>query len=91
MGERPLRPSDDRCRIRGLDDEIWTIVQTCWIQDPKLRPTARQIVDQLRSSPNLAIDERPVDHFDSSFPSRTLYADAKHPFSALSAITNGDM
>ncbi|KIM90339.1 hypothetical protein PILCRDRAFT_812075 [Piloderma croceum F 1598] len=43
-GGRPLRPSDDRSRIRGLDNEIWTIVQTCWAQDPKCRPTAHQIV-----------------------------------------------
>jgi serine/threonine protein kinase len=89
-GKRPSRPSDSRCRIRGLDNEIWTIVQACWAQDPNCRPTAHQIVQQLRSSPTRVVDERPVDHCDPSFPLRTLYSQAEHPFSALPGITNND-
>jgi hypothetical protein len=81
--KRPPRPSDDLCRIRGLDNAIWIIIETCWAQDPQSRLTSEQIVKHLRASPTLAVDKRPVDHFDPSFPSRTLYSQAEHPFSAL--------
>jgi hypothetical protein len=84
---RPSRPLDNRSRIRGLDDEIWAIVQACWAQDPDRRPTAHQIAERLRSSPTQIVDGRAFDHFDPSFPSRTLYSEAKHPFSALPCIT----
>jgi len=87
-GKRPSRPSDNRSRIRGLDDEIWSIVQACWSQDPSRRPNTHQIVEQLRSFPTCIVDERPIDHFDPSFPSRKLYSQADHPFSALSDVIN---
>jgi len=85
-GKRPSRPSHDRSRIRGLDHAIWTLIQTCWASDPDSRLTAHQIVEYLRSSLARIIDERPVDNFDPWFPSRTLYSQAEHPFSALPGI-----
>jgi len=90
QGKRPPRPDDHRSRVRGLDDGIWNIIEICWARDRDSRLTARQIVERLRSSPACAIDERPVDNIDSSFPSRTLYSQAEHPFSALPGINNDD-
>src|ERR1700691_4049229 len=87
-GTRPPRPSDNICHIRGLDDEIWTIIESCWIQEPSYRQNARQIVERLRTSPTWTVDERPLDNFDPSFPSRALYSQAEHPFSALPDLTN---
>ena len=82
-GIRPVRPSDDMCHIRGLDDHIWSIIEACWAQEPGDRLVTRQIVERLRSSQTWIADERPVDIFDPSFPSRTLYSQIDHPFSAL--------
>ena len=93
-GERPLRPSDDRCRIRGLDDEIWNIIETCWAQEPNDRPSAGQIVEHL-SSLSACTDGRHDggdgdSEFDPTFPSRTLYAQAEHPFSAFAYVEDDD-
>jgi hypothetical protein len=80
-GDRPLRPSDDRCRVRGLNDEIWDIIETCWAQDPNDRLSTGQIVECLGSL-SIYTDGRPCDEFDPMFPSRALYAQAEHPFFA---------
>jgi hypothetical protein len=90
QGKRPSHPDDHLSRVRGLDNGIWTIIETCWARDPRSRLTAYQIVERLRSSPACVIDDRPVDYIDSSFPSRALYSQAEHPFSALSGVKNDD-
>ena len=82
-GRRPVRPADDRCRIRGLDDKIWSIIENCWAQEPDDRLSARQIVAHLQLLLAGTNDLRLHDEFDSSLPSRTLYSQADHPFSAL--------
>jgi hypothetical protein len=79
-GRRPARPSDDLCHIRGLDDDIWNIIEICWAQEPSHRPSASDIVNRLHALLTWT-DERPHDELDSSFPSRTLYSQADHPFS----------
>jgi hypothetical protein len=87
-GTRPSRPVDDRARVRGLDDGIWSIIESCWAPVGSARPSTHQIVERLRASPNRTVDERPLDTFDSSFRSRTLYSEAEHPFSYLPGVTN---
>lgn len=88
-GKRPPRPSDDRCRIRGLNDGIWDIIETCWAQEVTHRPSTHQIVELLRASLTLAdVGERPHDVFDPSFPSRTLYLQAEHPFSTFADMVD---
>jgi len=47
QGNRPLRPSDDRCLVRGLNDEIWNIIETCWAQEPDQRLSTGRIVERL--------------------------------------------
>lgn len=42
-GERP-----DISAIKNAPDELQAMVQRCWAQDPKERPTMQQVVDQLR-------------------------------------------
>lgn len=80
-GDRPLRPSDDRSRVRGLSSETWNVIETCWAQKPGRRLSADQIVKRLRSL--TYIDKRAHDNFDPAFPSRTLYSRAEHPFATL--------
>jgi hypothetical protein len=89
-GKRPRRPMHDTSHIRGLDDDIWSIIESCWNQEWAHRPTAHQIVVQLRSSPSWSADKRPVDKFDPSFPSRTLYTQTDHPFAALPSSSDSD-
>ena len=82
-GERPVRPSDERSQDRGLIDEVWHIIETCWAQEPLQRPTASQIADQLRGLPDQPTDERPIDNFNNSFPSQDLRGQLNLPFSTL--------
>src|ERR1700679_1894916 len=82
-GTRPARPEGDSCRIRGLTNELWDLVETCWTEDPTQRPTATQVVEHLRALPNESVDERPVDDFSIDFPPKALYKDTEHPFAAL--------
>jgi serine/threonine protein kinase len=39
-GKRPPRPTHELSQIRGLNDEIWRIIEAGWNQDPDKRPTA---------------------------------------------------
>lgn len=84
-GKRPDRPLHTLSKTRGLSDEVWSIIETCWSQEPAKRPTAKQVVLQLQALPCICIDARPPDDFDTNFPSQTLYNHTDHPFSALSA------
>lgn len=82
-GKRPTYPSHDLGRVRGLDEEIWKLIELCWAEKPEERPTAGQIIERLCAPSYHFIDDRPSDTFDYSFPSRVSYED-DHPFSTLS-------
>lgn len=84
-GKRPLRPSDPRSSIRGLNDSIWHLIERCWAQEWRDRPPADQIVEHLCHLPYRPADRRPVDRFD--FPSGFWGNQAKHPFSVLANTT----
>jgi hypothetical protein len=82
--KRPTWPSDNSSRVRGLSDEMRALVETCWDQKPTNRPTATQIVQQLRALANGRPDQRPQDDFSLNHPSQTLSNQAEHPFAPLS-------
>ncbi|KZP24284.1 kinase-like protein, partial [Athelia psychrophila] len=44
QGRRPQRPIDTRSHKRGLTDQIWELITTCWQQNPEERFTAEQAV-----------------------------------------------
>jgi len=85
QGMRPTRPSDELSKRRGLGDEIWTIIVTCWVQDPTQRPTAEQVVERLQASPNRRVDQRPLDNFSTN---QSLLNHTDHPFSALAVASH---
>jgi serine/threonine protein kinase len=87
-GKRPSRPSDERSSTRGLNDNIWHLIEQCWAQKSSDRPTAEQIVEYLHALPNRPSDLRPTDRFD--FPSAFWGNQAKHPFSVLAYSTYMD-
>ncbi|KAF7331922.1 TKL/TKL-ccin protein kinase [Mycena kentingensis (nom. inval.)] len=37
-GEQPARPVDPRVLHRGLDDNLWMLLQRCWVTEPTHRP-----------------------------------------------------
>lgn len=80
-GKRPARPLHDLSRTRGLNDEVWSLVESCWAQNPAERPSADQVVKQLRSLPNRPSDQRPFDHL-AMFDQRS-WLERDHPFSTL--------
>ena len=41
-GERPEMPQD--AEQIGVTDEIWALLERCWQQDPKKRPTMKKVV-----------------------------------------------
>lgn len=47
-GERPVRVTDHRVVERGLDDELWRILTTCWDADPGSRPTMLDLIAKLQ-------------------------------------------
>jgi hypothetical protein len=83
QGRRPCRPSHDLSQVRGLNAEIWDLINTCWTTEPSERPSSGQIVEQLRALPDRPVDRRPVDNFNLSFSSQVLQNQVNHPFSAL--------
>lgn len=46
-GERPMRPSETKFAQRGLDDEMWELLQECWAEVPESRPTVDVILDRI--------------------------------------------
>ncbi|KDQ08469.1 hypothetical protein BOTBODRAFT_118615, partial [Botryobasidium botryosum FD-172 SS1] len=45
----PARPRGDDAAERGLDDEMWRLMQRCWSKDPALRPAVADITTYLQS------------------------------------------
>ena len=82
--KRPTWPSDNSSRVRGLSYEMRALVETCWDQKPTNRPTATQIVQQLRVLASGRPDRRQQDDFSLNHPPQTLSNLAEHPFATLS-------
>ncbi|KAG6827258.1 hypothetical protein H0H92_012595 [Tricholoma furcatifolium] len=56
-GQQPSRPSGPGILERGLTDEMWAIMKSCWSRHPAQRPTAAEIVTRL---PPAQIDKRQI-------------------------------
>lgn len=83
QGRRPVQPLHEPSGKRGLTQAVWDLVETCWDQDPRKRPTSAQVVNQLRSLPNRPKDLRPLDGIPVPTPSQVVYKKTQHPFSVL--------
>jgi hypothetical protein len=79
----PLEPSEPSPEARGLDDDMWLLIEACWDQDPAKRPEADHIVKSLRELPNRGEDKRPRSDLNSTSMSQMWSNQEQHPFSAL--------
>lgn len=88
-GRRPARPVDDLSRDRGLSDEMWALVETCWAQKPTDRPAIVKVLELLQPLANRRVDQRPLDNLSLNLPLQTLYNHLEHPFSSLATSEQG--
>jgi hypothetical protein len=84
QGKRPARPSNAWSGTRGLNDDMWHLMEKCWDQDPTKRPAASQIVEDLCYLPGRATDTRLFDNSSSTTSVSQMWQNhEQHPFSAL--------
>lgn len=43
-GEHPLRPMQPQVLERGLDDNVWAILESCWSLEPTERPNFHDLL-----------------------------------------------
>ena len=83
-GRRPERPNahDHRPGKLAIPDDVWKVIVSCWDQNPKDRPAATEVVEQLRALPG-ARTHQP--HFDDEdlISSTQIFKETYHPFSSL--------
>lgn len=36
-----------RTEARGLTNDVWALIERCWAQDPKARPTIDVVIEEL--------------------------------------------
>jgi hypothetical protein len=84
QGRRPARPSHALSGTRGLNDDMWHLMERCWDQDPTKRPAASQIVEDLFYLPGRATDTRLFDNSSSTTSVLQMWQNhEQNPFSAL--------
>lgn len=59
---------------------MWNLIDRCWTAVPRERPTANEVVKQLRMRPSLDVDQRPHDNWDLSFGHRLRTTLLDNPF-----------
>ena len=47
QGHRPRHPTDPEIAARGLDDNIWLLLEQCWQEDPTARPKIQEVLSRL--------------------------------------------
>jgi hypothetical protein len=65
-GVRPLRPTDPRILMTGLDDSMWSLIQECWAQEPSSRPAVSDVASRLG-----ALQQLHSNAFSGASPFRT--------------------
>jgi hypothetical protein len=79
-GEKPTHPTEEICHLHGLQDNIWELMQCCWKEQPSERPVATEIASIIAQLPICKADQRPVNEWDNTLPSRLSYFLTEHPF-----------
>jgi serine/threonine protein kinase len=61
ISARPLR------RPEGIADTMWDLIESCCQREPADRPTASEVLEVLRSQPELGVDEGTSSDWDEGF------------------------
>lgn len=72
MGKRPRQPSNDICLGRGLDDELWALIESYWATELAERPSASKIVEHLCPATNGSAQQNPPSDWDKPFVGRNV-------------------
>src|ERR1700720_1800110 len=80
--QRPSRPSDPLSATRGLNDNMWQLIEECWSEFASDRPNVDRIVETICHLPNRAVDTRPSDNLGIT-TSQIWHKQECHPFSSL--------
>ena len=46
--KRPDRPADPGAVERGLTDDVWNLMERCWLQEWEQRPPVNEVLDCLK-------------------------------------------
>jgi hypothetical protein len=77
---------------RGLNDEIWHLIEACRAQDQMQRLTATEIVKILQALPGCLVDQRPLDNWVTVLPSQALPKEFTHmPPTLAPSANNGSV
>ncbi|KAJ3519976.1 hypothetical protein NMY22_g12955 [Coprinellus aureogranulatus] len=59
-GERPKKPTSEEPAFQdfGLTEDIWTLMESCWVEDPEQRPSAEELQRDTRFTS--VVDPRPL-------------------------------
>lgn len=78
-GKRPTRPSAEISDANGLSDSMWALMEKCWREFPRERPTSTQIVEALSNFPSAKAEEPMSCEWTESLPSRPSYFLTQNP------------
>lgn len=91
-GTRPEYPTGKFSEARGLNERVWKIIQSCWLEDAKGRPSAMEVERQIASLTNQQQDQRDVTDLEHLrfIPSQLAHHDeAEHPFAEFPQTLRG--
>jgi hypothetical protein len=57
QGHRPSRPSDSGILSQAMSDDLWTLMDACWMMNPELRPTMSNILISLGAMTRQAVHQ----------------------------------
>jgi len=55
-GARPVRPDSDHGG-QSITDDLWDVVQSCWLTNPGERPAMKDIATQLRATATIQLED----------------------------------
>ncbi|KAJ7774348.1 kinase-like domain-containing protein [Mycena maculata] len=45
-GEKPVRPTSPHVVTRGLNDDLWELLCSCWVKEPSQRPSIQEVLEK---------------------------------------------
>ena len=85
-GVRPKRPEEARCL--GFSDELWRIIELCWLEDRKARPRIEDILTSLRVSVAQGINTRLQKHGKILLQITSLFRFLREPEPEIERLVN---